>query len=544
MPIRHIERSDLALIAGLIMLLGWVVPANAQSASSGRPIRGILLERENVYPVSEAQSLLPRLTNALHRTTRAWVIRRELLFSVGEFYDSAKVAETARNLRSRGVFRFVAIDSVPTDSGLVMRVHTGDGWSTKISPNFGRTSNKFVGSISLVEENLLGTAILASLSLRKDVDRSSLISLVSAPRLIGGSVDVAAQAIQFRNSSDGRIYWGRLGRPFRSLSSRTAWSLTGQDERRRILRFFEGESVASDTAQRRFSVLAGSVGWAPRASPSGYTRLGLWVEYRRENFVTEAAADSIGFPRNTFGTFGVSLEWRRARFLVTRSFRGLDREEDVDVSTTVRLGLAVTSQTLGYNEDGVVPSIGLRTGFVVPSGFGYLNASAYRRLSSASDSGAVQIAGTVLLQPGPRHAAVFYLGGGWLKGSRPGGEFDLGADFGPRGYRAHAFTGERAFFGTAEYRYMVTEDFLNLWSLGIAAFIDYGGAWYAGNERRAGWDAGIGLRIGNRRSIELETNRWDLVRCFGRFESFCGTPGGFALVVAKGFPFSTSGNLR
>ena len=41
----------------------------------------------------------------------------------GEPYDSAKVAESERNLRRLGVFRSVKIDSTSTDSGLVVTGH-------------------------------------------------------------------------------------------------------------------------------------------------------------------------------------------------------------------------------------------------------------------------------------------------------------------------------------------------------------------------------------------------------------------------------------
>jgi len=506
-------------------------------------IRAIEIDRENVFPEEDATSFIPRVTNALHRTTQAWVVRRELLFSVGEQYDSARVAETERNLRSRGVFRFVEIDTVRSDSGLVVKVRTGDGWSTKFSPTIGRSADRTVASISLTEENLLGTAILTSVALRKDVDRTSVISAVNAPRIIRGQLDVAAQVVAFTNAGDGRIFAGQVASPWRTLSTRSAWSLNARDERRRILRFFDGERIASDTNQRRLTTVTGAWGFAPRASATGYTRVGFWGQFRREDFTTELGADTAGFARSEFGTFGATVEWRRARFVVTRSFQGVDREEDVDVSTTIRFGLAVTPEALGYDEDGVVPSIGFRTGFAVPGGFGYIDGLAYRRLSSAPDSGAVHIGGTVVLQPRPRHAAVFFAGAGWLEGSRPGGEFDLGADIGPRGFRPHAFTGERAFFTSAEYRILVAENLLNVVGVGIAAFVDYGGAWYPGEERRTGWDAGIGLRTGTSRSIDLQANRFDLVRCFGANRAFCGSEGGFALVVAKGFPFSTSGRL-
>lgn len=129
---------------------------------------------------------------------------------------------------------------------------------------------------------------------------------------------------------------------------------------------------------------------------------------------------------------------------------------------------------------------------------------------------------------------------GWLHNPRPGGEFDLGLGVGPRGYRLHSFTGDRGMFATAEYRYMAAENFLNLADMGIAGFVDYGGAWYAGEPRRLGWDFGVGLRIGTSRSTDLLLNRFDLVRRVGNEQE----PSGWVIVIGKGLVFSSRGILN
>ena len=104
--------------------------AAAQVAGdSVRPpvIRGIELNRQEIFDSAEADHWVERLVNSLHFRTRAQVIQRELLFRVGEPYDSVLVAESARNLRAMGIFRDVRVDSVSADSGGVgMRVTTRD----------------------------------------------------------------------------------------------------------------------------------------------------------------------------------------------------------------------------------------------------------------------------------------------------------------------------------------------------------------------------------------------------------------------------------
>jgi hypothetical protein len=154
--------------------------------------------------------------------------------------------------------------------------------------------------------------------------------------------------------------------------------------------------------------------------------------------------------------------------------------------------------------------------------------------SAGLDSGTVQLAGTAVLQPGPRHVAVLHLEGGWLQDPVPGEEFDLGLGSGPRAFGNHAFTGDRSIFATAEYRYTLTEEFAGLVGLGIAGFVDHGGAWYAGSPRRTGWDAGVGLRLGASRSTDVPALRFDLAHRFANDVEKAG----WVLTVGKGFPFS------
>lgn len=528
----------------LLLLAVLSAPLTAQtpvSPTDPRVIRGVVVERSNVYDPDEAGSFIARLQNSLHRTTREWVVRREILLAPGQFFDSTKAAETARNLRRLGVFREVRVIPLQTDTGLVVHVRTADAWSTKVGANVHLGAGEFAGSVSLVEENLLGTANRASLGVRKDTDRTSIISAFRGPRLIRGNIAVGAQYVRYARKSDGRILGAQVSRPYYTLSTPSAWSVAAETRRQRILRYFEGEDVASDTAQRRLGLVEASYGWALRASGRGYTRLAVGVGYRREDFGTEAESDAGTIPRTEYGAFGGAIEWRRARFVVSRSFRGLAREEDVDISTTIRAGFWVTPSALGYEEDGIVPALRFRTGIALPSGFAYYDFAAHRRLGAAADSGAVNTALTVFLQPAYRHAAILYVGAGWLTNPIPGAEYDLGFDLGPRGFPAHAFTGDRGFYGTAEYRITVAEDFLKLVGVGVAAFVDYGGAWYGGAARRTGWDAGVGLRLGTSRSTDLDVNRIDLVHCFGGSASACANPGGVSLVIAKGFPFSTTG---
>ena len=519
-------------LAALILPIRLRAQTTTDSGAPADPsliIYRVQLQPRDIFDPEE-RSWLARMANRLHVQTRPAVVRRELLFHPGEPYDSALVAESERNLRSLGIFRRVQIDSVRTDSGLVMRVLTKDGWSTQLDWRFRSTGGEVAFTLGLVETNLLGTASTAAVRYRKDPDRSSVALLFRRRRLFAGTVGLAAQ---YENRSDGRMEAVSLERPFFALTSPRAFRFDAEDHDERVLRFFNGMDQPSDTLQRRFTLVRGSAAWAVHASSSGFLRLGVAAQVRRDD--TLRVGSSGSFPETVTGSIGPYLMWNRAHFIVTKGFAGFGREEDIDVGTTVRVGLHAAPELFGYDRDGLGPEVSGRIGASLPWGFAYLDAVADGVYTSAGlDSGSVQIGGTVVLQPGPRHVAVLHLEGGWLKDPVPGEEFDLGLGSGPRAFGSHAFTGDRSIFGSAEYRYTVAEDVAGLIGLGIAGFVDHGGAWYAGSPRRVGWDAGVGLRIGASRSSDTPALRFDLARRFANDVEKAG----WVVSVGKGFVFT------
>ena len=492
-------------------------------------VREVRLDRRDIFDPSE-RSWFARLANGLHIVTRPAVINRELLFEPGKPYDSALVAESERNLRSMGIFRRVQIDSVRTPDGLILRVLAKDGWSTQADWRFRSTGGDVAFTIGLVENNLLGTASAAAVRYRKDPDRSTVSLSFRRPRLFASAVGLG---VAYENKSDGYAMGLALDQPFFSLTSPRAFRFEAESREERVLRFRNGIDVASDTLSRRYTLVRGSAAKALRASTAGYLRLGVGGQVRRDDFLPESSLDS--FPRTITGTVGAYLVVNRARFVVTSGYAGFSREEDVDLGTTLRVGLAAAPKLFGYERNGLGPDLAGRVGAVIPGGFTFLDAVANGLFTSTGlDSGSVQVAITSVLQPGPRHMAVLHAEAGWLENPLPGEEFDLGLGSGPRAFGSHAFTGDRSVFLSAEYRYTLADDLFRMVGLGIAGFVDHGGAWYDGEPRRTGWDAGVGLRLGASRASDTDALRFDLAHRFANDVESAG----WVLTVGKGFAFN------
>jgi hypothetical protein len=139
-----------------------------------------------------------------------------------------------------------------------------------------------------------------------------------------------------------------------------------------------------------------------------------------------------------------------------------------------------------------------------------------------------------MVQPTRAHTLVVLGQLGWQRDQVPGEEFDLGLSRGPRAFYAHAFTGDRLANLLIEYRWTMLENLWEVLGLGLAGFVDHGGAWYSGSPRRTGTDAGFGIRLGPSRSTDVDAVvSIDVAR---RFQTDIQRAG-WAVVVRRGVRF-------
>jgi hypothetical protein len=507
----------------------------ALSAQVGAGVAGsvpvvahVEIDQADIFDSSETHTILSRLANRLHAVTRRDVISRELLFRPGEAYDSARFQETERNLRSMGIFRSVKVDTVSTDSGLVARVITKDGWTTRPDVGFSSTGGQFAYSLELLEDNLLGTATLANVVFRREPDRTTTSYTFRRSRLTGGQIGMAAG---YASGTDGYATELSLFSPFRSLSNRWGASLAFARSDYRRPRYFEGAKIPGDSVSQQLTRVQAALAWALSAGSDGYFHIGMaGVVQRRQIRETGLPASA----ERTTATIGPTIEWLRAHFQVIRGFRSLVRTEDIDLSTALALETQIGLRAWGQSRDGVESMVHARTGMRLPHGFLRGNIELSGLLTAGGiDSGSVTGGATFTLRPQRKHLLVIHADAGFLYHPIPGQEFDLGFNSGPRGFPAHAFTGDRRIFLTGEYRWTMSSSLFNVVAVALAAFAEQGGAWFSGSSPRLGTDAGLGLRLDTSRQARSEFLRVDLVRTFATD----ALPGRWTLVLGKGFLF-------
>lgn len=523
----------------LAFVLVLVAPCGVTSAQETTPrdtgaarrgvLRGIEIIRAPVFDrVEEARFLGYRLLNAIHAETRPYVIRRELLIAPGEPYDTARANESERNLRALGIFREVEIDSVWTDSGLVARVRTVDAWTTTFGVGLSTSGSQYVLDLSLEELNLLGTRTATVLAYRNDPDRSQWGLGFDTPRIFGGQMGAGASFVE---RSDGRAAAMSVRAPFYNLSSRRGATLQAQYLDGRVLRYAGGTGVPVDSMRRRYELLRADAAVALRASPRGFIRLGLAAQIRREDFAPEGTA--VPIPRTLTGAAGPTLSLRVPRFIRARNVAATDRVEDIDLGLAVNAGLLLAPSAWGYDRTGIGGTLGVSLGQQLRNGFvrAFANTGALQT-ADGTDSSSVNGGVTLVLQPGIEHLIVAHAGGGVLHHPAFGSEFDMGLGYGLRAYPVHAFTGDRHYLVSAEYRWLMFPRVFGLVTGGMAAFVDHGGAWFHGSSRRTGTDAGIGLRLS---SIREAGGVWRLD--LSRRVRSAPLAAGWVLSIGRGFVF-------
>lgn len=524
---RSTARVIVALCAAQTLAAQVSVPVRDSAA---RPrVRKVEVIRYDIYDSADARGWYRTLVNGVHFRTQQRVVDRELLLRPGDLLDSARAAETGRNLRRLGVFRDVTVDT--SADGSTMRVVTRDGWSTQPYAGFRSVGRQRLLTLGLLESNFLGLAATLDLRYQQDPDRSTARVAFGAPRLFGNRI---SSGVFYNRFSDGSSMGAAVEQPFFSLSSRNAFRAGWVTFDGRVLRFRDGILRPADSLDRRFTLGNVAFAHAVRASPRGYVRLGMDAQIRRDDFVPRR--DTIrSIPRTVTGAVTSYVEYSKADFLLTRNYRLLGQPEDVNLSSTIRFGVAVAPKVFGYERDGIGPVISGQTAVRIPHGFVQLTGRV-TGLASAGvvDSGTANLSATIALQPSRKQLLVAFTTMGWDRNPFPGEEFDLGLSRGPRAFQLHAFTGDRQQYSVVEYRYTVLPNIMGSLAVAVAGFAETGGAWYDGTPRRTGSDAGVGVRFAPLRTAALiSATRVDLVRRFANDR----VPAGWLVVVGTGFTF-------
>lgn len=572
----HTRVAALAFIALLFLPRSLAAqdsrPAVTDSCAAGRITR-VLIDNTSIFDAEDPEldgrlRWAYRAANALHVRTREAVLRRELLFRIGDCYDPFLLAESERLLRAYDFLtRAEVAGTRNADGDWQVSVNTQDDWSTRVDVRLRVDEGLQLEGISLNEENLIGTGQrLGAFFFEREVTREYGLSYFT-PQLFGTRWDLAAAAGRTR---PGTFVREEIAYPFVGEVSRWA----GRQSFQRNDRFFNyivNDDPAGDAAhiliplREKFFDLAvvrriGARGnmalvgaglsyqqlaypGVPERAPAGD------FDHRVPADSAEAAAvapqmDEISNIRLSLLLGHRNVWWVERRGL--ESMRGL---QDIKLGAEAGLVLGRSLPSLEADNDLFV-TFTLYTGMANDNLLVVGRARADVRRDLEAPAGVAEwedlygdgeLLGYWHLDAQARHTVFVRAAGIGAWNTRTPFQLTLGGERGVRGYYSERFPGGRRAVFTLEHRMYLGWPFGQLLDLGTTVFADVGRVWPGGTPFGAdsGWRsaAGFGLRgafpAGSRTTYRIDL-AWPLERGVGF--------GDFRVRFSIGEPFGLHSN--
>jgi hypothetical protein len=484
-----------------------------------------------------------RAANRMHVRTREEVIRRELLFRVGDCYVPALLGDSERILRSLSFIADADVFAVrQPDASYHVVVETRDEWSMRLEPQWDNDDGGMaLTGVELREDNLFGRGQHVSVYTKEHQGERVYGVQVGTRQLLGTVLDAE---VGVARTPVGVSVVQRLAYPFRGENGR--WAFRQQIEH--LERNFEIFVPREDGpgVQRRFFAeerRSFDVGTVMRLGRRGNQTLfglalaGEWTEYPRDYLSTDGGGnepmtqqqpgpdepappvtglDTLSSVRVVFlaGQRNVYFQRRRALDAV----RGT---EDVRLGVEAEIAVGRSLSAFSDDDDLMLDAGFSFAGAPVRSVVAGVRATASGRRDFGADAGSFewrsvfgQIDGWAYWRPSEQSRHTFVAATSMVGGWRTTVPFQLtlGHRAGLRGFPTHAYPGERRIVSTLEHRAYVGWPYPRLFDLGTAVFVDVGKIWEGGDTygETSPWvsSLGAGLRLafppGSRRTYRLD----------------------------------------
>jgi hypothetical protein len=481
--------------------------APALLEASGTAIGRVTIANSNIFDLDdpEENKALFRLANRFHATTRADVIRQQLLFAQGEPFSAHALAESERIIRANRYIQEVSIQPVRQENGVVdVNVETSDVWTLMPKLAFSRSGGESDAAVGIKEMNLLGTGAAIEVLFKSDVDRDSKI-LKYSDRNLGNSW--YGLRIDYADNSDGYSRFMEIGKPFYSLDSRIAQAISVLD-RDSIDTFYKRGEIASEYRDQA-STFEVYRGWS-KGLQNGWTRrytAGLVYDEHRFSAVSDSEYPSSVVPedRRLLTPF-VGIEIVEDHFEKSRNHDQINRIEDRYLGTRLSARLGVARGSAGSDRDAWILKAAAQTGFGNSENSSLILASALgaRIEQGGAQNLALDLNASYYKRQSDRRLLYVSLSGTYGHNLDLDQYLELGGDSGLRGYPLRFQTGDKRALLTIEQRYFTDWYPFRLFHVGAAAFFDVGRTWGDSplgiSESQLLRNVGLGLRVASSRS--------------------------------------------
>lgn len=523
LPMTRRPAGTAALLASGSLLLAASAPGQAPPVEPSPPSIGVIeVSSREVFDERGGGRFAPhRIANRLHVRTRDHIIRRELLFETGDPLDRELIDQTERNLRGLWFLRDARVETVEVDEDLDGRpervdvvVTTWDRWSLAPRVDFSQVQNRTIWEIGASEKNFLGFGKSITVSHRQNLDRVTDRLRYQDPQLLGSNVGLAASVAGL---SDGHERLLTLDRGYLSLRDPWAFSAGVVSVARTEPIVEHGLEVERLPVRGEFVDL--ELGRALLRGANHAVR--MHGAFRAHE--VQVGEDLRDYTGPEFGLRAVTH-----RFVRLTHVNQFERTEDFNLGTESHAVLRLSADAFGGRE-AVFVSAGHRHGlefrndhFVI-LGVGFDG----RREAGGWRNTVARVNARYLRKHSLQTAFVGKLDYAHGHDFDPEVQLRLGAETGLRGYPVRQFTGTRSLLLSAEERAFFADDVWQLFSFGVAGFVDSGFVWPAGRpvdlgDLRTG--VGVSLLVGSHRLASRGGVRFDLGYALNPVEGPDGRP--------------------
>ena len=520
-------------------------PDSFSEAECGGPvISHVFVDNHSIYAVPtdssasdgwvrSAAAKARVIANRAHRRTRRSFIEAELLFAVGDCYDSLLIDESARILR---LLPFIAdADIYPihiSGDEVHVVVDTRDDWTLKLDVRPEFDNGLKITRVGFTEENLGGTGTLLGFYLVERDERRDLGLELSTPRFVGTRADARIGGGRTRT---GIFFHESITYPFVGEVGQWAF-VESYSLREDLFRYaaatgspFTNVSLpvqvrrAATTLGRRFgtpgnlTVLGAGVSWEDvrfEDFPGDVTVI-TGFDFSNPDPADSATVESVRRhvnPRRMARLHLVAGK-RNVQFIRRRGLDAIRGEQDIRVGTQalVTIGTTVGNPTAApenrsHELQGTVSLFGGAAGesWIFNS---ELTIEAARLFAGGNSERTFrdvlgEVGAYFYWQPPATPDHTFVVGvsgaGGWNT-SLPF-QLTLGGPFGVRGYDREELPAGQRVVAHFEDRIALSGPLRDLFDLGLTLFVDAGAGWHGavpfGADSGLKGTAGAGLRMG------------------------------------------------
>lgn len=498
----------------------FAVRETALSEHEGRVIDSIVIDNRNIFDTRDKRyaSFVFRFANRLNIVTREHVIRRELLFEVGDTFSAELARETARNLRSDySIYdAWWEIEELPS-GGILARLITTDQWSLTGGVVVQRSGDETDVEIGFEEDNLLGLNSHLSLQYEiQEADRDFAEARYRDRRVFGRSYYFS---MRYKGDPTDEIQEVTIGKPYYNLQQSLSYFATVSARgARRDLYDDNNRLVAQSTSEADLLLLESTYRWGSYRRKTGIV---LSYRYIYESTFDRTVVEDVDPAQITFPADSLAHEivggllLQNLDFTTTRRLNGIDEVEDVTLgqSLAFRIGRAFLPGFNEYRYDvlSLEGRLAARFGynlFVI----NYDRAFWYRRESDLRRWSHFSLRYYNNRLPYLTFAARILFQRDWRSDSSA--RLELGGASGLRGYPRRYRIGDRIMVANLETRVFPGLEILSV-LIGGVAFTDIARSWKPDQAlvfKDLHQTIGVGLRISLEKASNAEIFRIDVSR--------------------------------